>query len=229
MRVVIVIPARGGSKRIPKKNIKRFCGRPIIDYPLELSKKLDLNAKVIVSTDCSDIAQLVKSRVGVEVVMRPEELADDKTPTQPVVNHVIKRKGLNRDDIVCCIYPCTPLLQAAHVLEGIERVKQKGGCFVMPVVKYGHPIQRSFSKTDDGFLEMNNREYELTPTQLLEPNYHDAGQFYVAYAKTWLSEKKIHSAAYGIEIPNTELIDIDNQSDWELAEALYRANLGTKK
>jgi pseudaminic acid cytidylyltransferase len=224
---IAVIPARGGSKRIPQKNIKKFCGKPMISYAISVAKKSGLFDRIVVSTDDELISEISRA-CGAEIPFcRPKNLADDQTGTVPVISHTI-RSCLSQGwsvDFVCCIYPCSPLLQCAD-LEGafmqIER-SESGYCF--PVAEYPSSIWRALRLSDDGKTRPVDPQYSSKCTQELEPTFYDAGQFYWAKADTWLAESDIHSNGVGYEIPNWRAVDIDTDSDWKRAELIYRASM----
>ena len=221
---IAIIPARGGSKRIPRKNIKSFCGKPMIEFAIEAAQKSELFNHVVVSTDDEEIANIAR-RCGAETpFIRPIELADDKTPTVPVVAHAIKA-CLDNEWIVeyaCCIYPCVPLLQPNDLIDAFNLLLKMDANFVYPVTEYAHPIQRAMSKLPSGQMQFINPEYELTRTQDLERSYHDSGQFYWGKASAWLQHKKMHTDGFGMPIPNWRVVDIDSMDDWKRAENIYR-------
>jgi pseudaminic acid cytidylyltransferase len=221
---IAVIPARGGSKRIPKKNIKDFLGKPIIS--LVIKKLIDSKVfdKIIVSTDDDDIAKIsIKSGVDT-IINRPDDLSDDLTTTVPVISHsvsVLNRKGYY-PDYVCCVYPCAPLIFATDIVKSLEVIKSSNIDYVYPITEYLHPIQRALSIKDDGGLEFVFPEYELTRTQDLKKTFHDTGQFYWGKSDSWLKNKKLHSNGFGMIIPSWRVVDIDTNDDWIRAEMMYK-------
>lgn len=222
---IAIIPARGGSKRIPRKNIKTFCGKPMIAWAIGAAKASDLFDHVIVSTDDSEIAAVAENWGAETPFMRPEELADDLTPTVPVVAHAVKScmdSGW-AVDYACCIYPCAPLLQAADLVASLEVLHERDADFVYPVTEYAHPIQRAMRRLPGGEMQFFNPEFELTRTQDLETAYHDAGQFYWGKAAAWLEHKKMHTDGLGMPIPNWRVVDIDSADDWARAENIFRS------
>ncbi|MEI6269966.1 MAG: pseudaminic acid cytidylyltransferase [Methylococcaceae bacterium] len=223
---IAVIPARGGSKRIPRKNIKDFCGKPMIAWAINLARSSGLFDHVIVSTDDEEIAQLA-SDWGAEIpFIRPAELANDHTPTVPVVAHAIKICIDNGwvVEYACCIYPCVPFLQVDDLISALDLLEKMDVNFVYPVTEYAHPIQRAMLQLPNGKMQFLNQECELTRTQDLEKYFHDAGQFYWGKASAWLAQKKMHTDGLGIVIPNWRVVDIDSVNDWTRAEILYKAN-----
>ena len=220
---IAVIPARGGSKRIPRKNIKEFNGLPMLAWSITKALDSKLFSSVVVSTDDQEIADIA-IKFGAEVpFFRPPELADDITPTVPVVSHAIAtliKRGLN-PQYVCCIYPCAPLVLVTDLQEAFSMMKSSNANFVYPVTEYAHPIQRAMRRLPSGKMELYNPEYELTRTQDLEVSYHDSGQFYWGKSNAWLDNKKMHTDGLGMVIPNWRVVDIDNENDWVKAELIH--------
>ena len=185
---IAVIPARGGSRRIPRKNIRDFCGKPMIAWAIETAKKSGLFEHIIVSTDDDEISSISRSWGAETPFVRPFDLADDITPTVPVIAHAVKACidfGWDAD-YYCCIYPCAPFLQTTELASALELVKSKDADFVFPVTKYAHPIQRAMRMLPNGKMQFISSDYELTRTQDLEDSYHDAGQFYWGKSKAWI-------------------------------------------
>jgi len=226
---IAIIPARGGSKRIPRKNIREFAGKPMIAYAITAAQQSGLFEHVIVSTDDQQIAGLAKEW-GAEIpFMRPSELANDYTATAPVIDHAItqcKAQGWN-PNYVCCIYPAVPFLQIDDVLQAFQKLRQKNADFCFPVTEYPSVIQRALKRDQDGKLSPFYPEYELTRTQDLEPAYYDAGQFYWGKAEAWQQNPNILSQGVGYVIPNWRVIDIDTPDDWKRAELLYEVKNST--
>jgi len=221
---IAIIPARSGSQRIPGKNIKQFCGIPMIAYPIKTAASSKYIEKVIVSTDSDEIASISLKYGALVPFKRPKELSDNITPTLPVIAHAISiliDSGWEIEN-VCCIYPCTPLLISYHLDHIFEKMLDDDHPFAYPVVSYAHPIQRAMRMYDSGKMEFIYPENELTRTQDLAPLFHDAGQFYWGTAKAWLSKKKMHTEGIGIQINSWEVLDIDNEEDWKKAEILKK-------
>lgn len=220
---IAVIPARGGSKRIPRKNIKTFCGRPMIAWAIGAAKASGIFDHIIVSTDDDEIATVAGSWGAETPFMRPKTLADDLTPTVPVIAHAVQScMDLGwAVDYVCCIYPCAPLLQAADLVAALDMLQDHDADFVYPVTEYAHPIQRAMRRLPGGQMQLFNPEYEMTRTQDLETAYHDAGQFYWGKATAWLAHKKMHTDGLGMPVPNWRVVDIDSADDWARAEHLF--------
>ena len=217
---VAIIPARGGSKRIPRKNIKAFLGKPILGHVIEILKDSQAFGEILVSTDDTEIKMIASDFGADSVIDRPEFLADDLTPTQPVIQHAIQERGLH-DSLICCVYPCNPLLTKATITACLDQVRKSPDRFSFPVLEYRHPIQRAFTMSGDGQLTFRTPEHELSRTQDLTKPLHDAGSIYCALASVWLSDMRIHSNANGILVDHTEAIDIDHEQDWTLAEKIF--------
>lgn len=221
-----VIPARGGSKRIPRKNIRAFAGQPMIAYAIRAALESAVFDRVVVSTDDAEIAKIALTH-GAEVPFsRPAALADDHTPTVPVIAHAIRvcRELGWQVDETCCIYPGVPLIHAADIAEALNLLQAYGGAgYTFPVTPFPSAIQRALRLSSDGTVAPFNPQYVNSRTQDLEPAYHDAGQFYWAAAETWLAGLPIHANGRAIVLPEWRVVDIDTAADWEHAEALYRA------
>lgn len=218
-----VIPARGGSKRIPRKNIKTFAGKPMIAHAITSAKMSGLFDHIVVSTDDVEITEIALEW-GAEVPFsRPIELADDYTPTVPVIAHAIdacEQLGWGVD-LACCIYPCVPFLQVDDLNAGLKALQGSSADYCFPVAEYPSAIQRALKQTEDGRMSPFSPEYELTRTQDLEPAFYDAGQFYWASAIAWKTNPKIHSNGVGYCIPGWRVVDIDTPEDWNRAEILF--------
>jgi len=224
--IIAVIPARGASKRIHRKNIKEFCGKPMIAWAIMLAKECGLFDRIVVSTEDYEVADVAKQWGAETPFMRPQKLADDYTPTVPVIAHAVKACSEIGwiADYACCIYPCVPLLQPVDVIDGFKLLKRNNAEFVYPVAEYVHPIQRAMRRLPTGQMQYFTSKYELTRTQDLEQSYHDAGQFYWGKSSAWLSGKKMHTDGLGIPIPNWRVVDIDSLDDWVRAERIYQTN-----
>jgi len=220
---VAIIPARGGSKRIPKKNIKDFYGKPLIVYSIEVALESKIFDKVVVSTDDSKIADIAKKN-GAEIVQRPDELADDYTGTWDVIDHAIEhlRKEGEEYDFVCTIYATAPFLESRYLKEGFEKLKDSDAINAFSTTSMPFPIQRTFKLNLNGRCEMFTPEYFTTRSQDLEEAYQDAGQFY--WSKLGQESKDIFFGQESIPIilPRYLVQDIDTIEDWERAEIMYR-------
>lgn len=223
---IAVIPARGGSKRIPKKNIKDFSGRPIISYPIKAALEAKIFDHVIVSTDSDDIAKIAKE-TGAEVpFFRPLELADDITPTAPVLIHSINwvKKNWGNVEYACCIYPTTPFLRTEYLLKGYELIVNKNASAAFSVTTFPFTIFRALRINDNGSIGMYWPEYELTRSQDLPEAYHDAGQFYWVNAEKFLETQKLYAKdSIPVILPRFMVQDIDTPEDWINAEYMYKA------
>ena len=224
MSKIAIIPARGGSKRIPRKNIKDFCGKPIVAYSIEAALQTKLFDEVMVSTDDPEIAGVAK-RYGSSVpFLRSAEAANDFAILKDVLVEVLgeyERRGKIFDQ-VCCILPTAPLISADDIIKAYEILKDTGCVSVIPVVKYSYTIFRSL-KIDDGHLVMNWPENYPKRSQDLPDAYHDAGLFYW-YSKRYFKEQ---TAGFGEKacpyiLDEEKVQDIDTESDWKLAELKYR-------
>ncbi len=223
---VAIIPARGGSKRIPRKNIKPFAGKPMIGYAIDAAIESGQFDRVVVTTDDAEIAEIARAHGAELPFMRPAELADDHTPTVPVIQHAIHACNALDWGIThaCCIYPGVPFIQAADLASAFDLLEASGGKgYVFPVTPFPSAIQRALRRADDGAVAPFNPEHTLTRTQDLEPGYFDAGQFYWGGAAAWLAGLNIHANGRAIVLPEWRVVDIDTPDDWERAERLYRA------
>lgn len=220
-----VIPARGGSKRIPRKNIKPFHGKPMISYAIAAALASEAFDRVIVSTDDDEIAQVARE-YGAEVpFVRPPELADDHTPTVPVIAHAIAACQSIGFDVqeVCCIYPGVPFISTNDLRAAYEQLLATGAHYVFPVTGFPSPIQRALRRLPDGSVSPFQPEFAATRTQELEPGYFDVGQFYWGKASSWLADLNVHLNGTTLVIPEWRVVDIDTPADWERAELLYAA------
>lgn len=224
MKNILIIPARGGSKRIPRKNIKLFKGKPIIERTINKVIDMNLFNKVIVSTDDEEIASIA-SKAGAEVpFIRPENISGDFSSTRDVIVHAIQwyESKLIEFDTVCCLYPTSIFLKKEDLIRGMKVLSNiKKNTYVFSATKYPHPIQRAFFIDDKNVSRMFSIENFLKRTQDLKSSYHDAGQFYLASSKTWIEKINFFEEAKPIIIPRLSAIDIDTQEDWEFAEMVY--------
>lgn len=221
---IAVIPARGGSKRIPRKNIKFFGGKPMIGWAIQAAVDSGVFNQIVVSTDDAEIASIAKEYGASVPFSRPPSLSDDLTPTVPVISHAIQecQKFGWEIESVCCIYPGVPFLEPQDLVNAYDIMKSKDSEFVYPVTEYVHPVQRAMRQLESGQMEFIDPASEMTRTQDLEETFHDAGQFYWGKATAWLAQKKMHSDGLGMRIPNWRVVDIDNLDDWKRAEILCK-------
>jgi pseudaminic acid cytidylyltransferase len=223
MNTLAIITARGGSKRIPRKNIKEFLGKPIIKYSIDAAIESKCFDEVMVSTDDYDIANLSLD-YGVKVpFMRSEKNSNDYATTAEVLLEVLnyyKDKG-KHFDYACCIYPTAPFVTSEKLLNAYTKLIESGAKAVVPIVKFGFPILRSF-KLENELVKMNWPEYLNIRSQDLPQSYHDAGQFYFFRVDSFLTDNKVFTdKTIGIEMPESEVQDIDNEEDWKIAEIKY--------
>lgn len=219
-----IIPARGGSKRIPRKNVKAFCGKPMIAYAIEAARASGLFSHVVVSTDDPDIAAISRD-LGAEIpFLRPAELADDHTPTVPVIAQAIgacEALGWGAQ-YICCIYPSVPFIQQADLKDALQMLQNTPDAdYSFPVTEFPSAIQRALRRSASGRMVPFSSEYELVRTQDFEPAYHDAGQFYWGRRSAWDCNPRIHSNGVGLMIPRWRVVDIDTDDDWFRAELLF--------
>ena len=226
MNNLCIIPARGGSKRIPKKNIKLFNGQPIISYSIQEALKTKLFDSVIVSTDDEEIASIAKS-FGAEVpFLRSPETSNDYATTLDVLKEVVS----NLNDYskayknVCCLYPCTPLVTADILLKSYDKFISEDMDTLLTTQEYRHPIQRALALKDGEVIDFVNKAHISTRTQDLDVYYHDAGQFYYHKSSLILNQQSIYDGKTGhYLLPISRAQDIDNEDDWILAELKFKA------
>ncbi len=222
---VAIIPARGGSKRIPRKNIKSFHAKPMIAYAIGAALESKAFDRVIVSTDDAEIAEVAIAHGAELPFIRPQELADDHTPTVPVIAHAIRtcdELAWNIED-VCCIYPGVPFISTDDLRTAYEMLVSTGANYVFPVTAFPSPIQRALMRLSDGKVRSFQPEYSTTRTQDLELAYFDVGQFYWGRKQAWLDGLNIHLNGTTLIIPEWRVVDIDTPADWERAELVYSA------
>jgi len=225
---IAIITARGGSKRIPKKNIRPFLGQPIIAYSIEAALESGIFDEVMVSTDSQEIADIA-IKYGAKVpFLRSEKNSNDYATTPDVIREVLlEYKKVGKEyDYFCCLYPTAPFVKADRLIEAMRLLKQPGIDSVYSAALFSYPIQRALKIGSDGIIEMIWPENMKSRSQDLMPTYHDCGQFYCHNTKSFLSEKEVTALcgvgkAKAIIIPETEFQDIDNEEDWAMAEIKY--------
>lgn len=221
-----VIPARGGSKRIPRKNIKPFFGRPMIAWSIEAAQKSGCFDNIIVSTDDDEIAEIARAYGATVPFKRPRHLADDHTGTTPVIAHAAdwhRTQGMALS-AVCCIYATAPFVQAGDIRKGFQMLQAEGCDYVFSVTSYPFPIQRSIRITAAGRVEMFYPDQFKTRSQDLEEAYHDAGQFYWGIQDAWIQQRPIFSMnSVPLVLPRYRVQDIDTMEDWVRAERMFAA------
>ena len=227
MRKLAIIPARGGSKRIPKKNIKPFLGTPIIKYSIDSALRSKIFDEVMVTTDNEEIADLSISFGAKVPFYRSKENSDDYATTSDVILEVLDSyKSIGKNfDIICCLYPTAPLINSNMLVDAYDLMLDKNVDSVITVTKFGFPIWRGFKIDDDKKASYIWPENELKRSQDLEPVYHDVGQFYFLRVDKFLIQKKLVMKNNSIiEIPESKVQDIDNLEDWKLAEIKFNLN-----
>lgn len=221
MANIAIITARGGSKRIPKKNIKEFCGKPIIAYSIQAALESKVFDEVMVSTDSEEIAELAKKYGASVPFMRSETTSNDFATTADVITEVLEnyKKIGKQFETFACIYPTAPFITAEKLCEAIKLLG--GADAVISVVRFSFPPQRAFV-VREGTLAFQYPQYERARSQDLEPIYHDCGQFYMCNSIIFLEKHSlILPRTKPYELPDEEVQDIDTMSDWEIAEAKY--------
>jgi pseudaminic acid cytidylyltransferase len=224
---IAIIPARGGSKRIPRKNIRIFAGKPMIAHAISAAKASGLFDHVVVSTDDTEITRIANEWGAETPFVRPLALADDHTPTVPVIAHAITAcEALGwQVSMACCIYPGVPFIQVGDLSSALELLETAQADYCFPVTEFPSAIQRALRRNGTGRVSPFYPEHELTRTQDLEPAYHDAGQFCWGTRQAWLTNPRVHSSAVGLVIPKWRVVDIDTIDDWLRAEIIHRTAL----
>lgn len=223
-----VIPARGGSKRIPRKNLRPFAGRPIIAYSIDAALESALFEHVVVSTDDPEIAALARSLGASTPFQRPAELSGDFSGTNAVVRHAIEWFGLRGQapDYVCCIYATAPFVRADDLRRGYETLRTTSCAYAFSVTSFAFPIQRALRINTDGRVEAMYPQFTETRSQDLEEAWHDAGQFYWGRATAFAQDVPLFSpASTPVVLPRHRVQDIDTLEDWRRAELMYAALL----
>lgn len=224
MRRIAVITARGGSKRIPRKNIREFCGKPILAYSVQAALESGIFDTVMVSTEDREIAETA-GRYGAEVpFLRSDRNAGDFATTSEVLREVLEEyesRG-ERFDELCCIYPTAPFVTAGRLREGAKLLEENSADSVLTVARFSFPPQRCVI-VQDGFLQFKWPEYAQARSQDLEPYYHDAGQFYCLNVESFHEQGGlVMQKTVPLVLPETEIQDIDTEEDWKIAEVKYR-------
>lgn len=225
LKKIAIIPARGGSKRIPRKNIKSFLGKPIIAYTIKCAIDSNLFDEVMVSTDDTEIAEIAKAYGAKIPFLRTAQNADDFATTFDVIKEVIDVYSSKNQkfDLACCIYPCSPLLKIESLKSAEHLLTKNNFDCTFPVVPFSFPIQRAFKLNDKSKVEFLQKENALVRTQDLETYYHDAGQFYYFnIQKVFKANQLITDNSASIILNELEVQDIDNLTDWKIAELKYK-------
>lgn len=222
---VAIIPARGGSKRIPRKNIRLFGGRPIIHHVIATAIGSGLFDRVLVSTDDAEIAEVARAGGAETPFMRPADIADDHADTASVIAHAVRSLAAMGGpvDLACCLYPTAPMVEAGDLDAALALLEDDPGIdYAFSAARFSYPVQRGFERSPDGGLAPLHPEHRLTRSQDLPPVFHDAGQFYWGQADAWLERRPIFGPASRIvELPPWRTQDIDTQEDWDMAERLF--------
>ncbi|MCL9781548.1 pseudaminic acid cytidylyltransferase [Vibrio sp. S4M6] len=221
-----VIPARGGSKRIPRKNVKQFCGKPMISFSIATAIESGYFDRVIVSTDDAEIADVAKD-CGAEVpFFRPHNLSDDHTGTIPVMHHAIEWMNKNGENVAlaCCLYATAPFVLGKDLGTGLNLIEGSELDYVFSASSYSYPIQRAFEIDNAGRINMFQAKHFFTRSQDLVEAWHDAGQFYWGTAEAWCEERVVFTQQSSVvKLPRFRVQDIDTIEDWERAEWLFKA------
>ena len=224
MKQLAVITARGGSKRIPRKNIKDFCGKPIMAYSIEAALESGSFDTVMVSTDDGEIAEIAEKYGATVPFFRSEKTSNDFAVTAQVLAEVLEEYASRgqRFDRVCCIYPTAPFITAKRLRTAMDLLEEKQADSVLPVVRFSFPPQRGVV-LEDGFLKFKWPEHRNTRSQDLEPFYHDVGQFYCVNVESFLRQRVlVMEKTVPLVLSEMEIQDIDTEEDWKLAELKYR-------
>lgn len=224
MNQLAVITARGGSKRIPRKNIKDFCGKPIMAYSIEAALKSGAFDTVMVSTDDREIAKIAEKYGATVPFFRSEKTSNDFAVTSQVLAEVLEEYESRGQcfDRVCCIYPTAPFITAERLRTAMELLEEKQADSVLPVVRFSFPPQRGVV-LEDGFLKFKWPEHRNARSQDLEPFYHDVGQFYCVNAESFRKQRVlVMERTVPLILSELEIQDIDTEEDWKLAELKYQ-------
>lgn len=221
-----IIPARGGSKRIPRKNIRPFAGMPMIAWSLRAARDSGCFDRILVSTDDPEIAQVALAHGGEVPFVRPPELSDDHCGTIPVIAHAaqwLAEQGTQPSEI-CCIYATAPFVEAGDLRRGLDVLRSSGADYAFSVTSFPFPIQRAVRITPEQRLTMFQPEHAQTRSQDLEEAWHDAGQFYWGRAEAWVTGTSIFAEGSApVVLPRHRVQDIDTQEDWDRAELMFQA------
>lgn len=224
-----LIPARGGSKRIPNKNLQQVGGLPLIAHTVRSALNSGIFKAVYVSTDSEQIADISIEFGALVPELRASHLSDDDTPTRTVIaDFIMRHPNLQDDDsVIVCMYPFAFLLTDQVLCSARKRFEllADNSRYLVSIKKYPHPIQRAFSLTHEGYLEPVNKDALEARTQDIPDNFHDAGQFYFARSKTWLNDQSVLANAYGFEIPKYAAVDVDDMDDLEELRRIYQSRI----
>jgi pseudaminic acid cytidylyltransferase len=224
LSALAVIPARGGSKRIPRKNIKPFHGVPLLTRTIALVRGSNVFDRIVVSTDDDEIAAVATAAGADTPFKRPTELANDTAPTLPVIEHAVRemQEGGADPAFVCCVYPAAVLMRETDLALAYRQLREEKLDYVFTAAGYAYPIQRALRERGDGRCEMMWPEHRQTRSQDLEPAFHDAGQFYFGRRDAWLQQRPIFSPeSRMLVVPHYRVQDIDTEEDWARAELIF--------
>jgi N-acylneuraminate cytidylyltransferase len=221
---VAIIPARGGSKRIPRKNIRPFAGKPMIAWSIDAARASGLFDRIVVSTDDAEIADVAQSCGAETPFLREPALADDHAGTLEVVTDAVSRICVDgsRPEAICCLYATAPFATAADLVQGREKLADGNWDYVFTATRYAAPVQRAFARSASGAMALLQPEHALTRSQELTPVYHDAGQYYWGTPQAWLTGRPIYGdRTTFVELPHWRVQDVDTLEDWRRAEHLF--------
>jgi N-acylneuraminate cytidylyltransferase len=218
---IAIVPARAGSKRIKNKNIKKFLGKPIIFYTLEKLFNSKLFDKIIVSSNSKKILNICSKKFNIIRHLRNEKFSGDKSNTIDAINSCIKEHKLSSYDSVCCVYPCTPLLNIRDLKRSVSILQLNNKKFIVPVVPFPHPIERALIFRDNKIFPIKKKKIELR-SQQCQKTFHDSGQFYWAKVGTWVTNKSMLLNSVGYKMSQSDCIDINVADDWKRAEQLFK-------
>lgn len=229
-RPLVVIPARGGSKRIPNKNIRMLHDKPLLTWTIEFALSVDMFSEVIVSTDSSETETIATHAGAVVPALRPPEIATDSASTVQVLQHELRTQLQHVEDErpICCLYPAAVCLEKVDLEKSLSVLLDSGANFIASVTRYAHPIQRAFRQSERGIV-MVDPTSSATRTQDLDPAWHDAGQFYWGYARVWRQGSAILPNSVGYEVPSSRAIDLDEEDDWLRLEIAHRHLLNKRQ
>lgn len=220
---ICIIPARGGSKRIPRKNINSFHGKPMIQWSIEAAQTSKIFKHIIVSTEDDEIREIAESLGALVPFKRPSWLADDYTNTIDVIAHACewcKKSGVSFD-VACCLYATAPFVKSFDLIKAFDLLSEEKWQYVFSAGEYSAPILRSFRKNENGGVEMFFPQYFSTRSQDLPPAYFDAGMFYMGKADAWLNKLKFFEKhSFALTLPSCRIQDIDTPEDWVKAEKM---------
>jgi len=219
-----IVPARGGSRRIPRKNVRDFCGKPMLAWSIEAALDSRCFERVVVSTDDAQIAELARAHGAETPFVRPAELSDDHTGTAAVIAHAASALGAADRDLVCCIYATAPFVRPEDLQRGLAALESTDAQYAFSVTSFAFPIQRALRVLASGRVEMFDPGQLHTRSQDLEHAFHDAGQFYWGRASAWRAQLPIFGpSSSAVLLPRHRVQDIDTPEDWTRAEWLFRA------